>query len=280
MNGRPRRVIRRSWRSFCCGALWEGVCGYLRFVLWAEIRQNSLSSTSSEVCLWDVYTSRGIVSTEKVINCMNAYAALLLPCLESFTTPNRAQAHSLIPTSYFVGMNILKNTLSLRYSLHHFYSLIQRQQDGTLILGVSRFNPTLNQETIDGQISTDDTKYNEEIAQDALRSFGKIFPDSNRDFGLGSAIHGEGLDHAWTGIIAMTVDSVPFVGEVEGLEGQFVCAGFNGHGKLSFSFPFNFPFPILVSGDVHLGLTIQEWREFSLAHLALLNWGLGGNGMI
>lgn len=28
----------------------------------------------------------------------------------------------------------------------------------------------------------------------------------------------------------MTTDSVPFVGHLESLPGQYVCAGFNGHG--------------------------------------------------
>lgn len=177
--------------------------------------------------LWDVHTPRGTVMTEKVIHCTNAHAASLLPLLDDYITPNRAQAHSLIPTGAFAGTNILQKTFSLRYSLHHFYSLIQRQVDGTLILGVSRSNPTLSRETIDGRLSTDDSRYNEEIVQDALRSFGEIFPD----YGAEDAMHGEGLDHAWTGIIAMTADSVPFVGEVEGLPGQFVCAGFNGHGE-------------------------------------------------
>lgn len=109
--------------QFLLRCVVEGGVRLFTFCPVAEIRQNSSSSTSSEVCLWDVYASRGIVST-MVIHCTNAYAALLLPCLELFIRPNRAQAHSLIPTSYFVGMNILKNTLSLRYSLHHFYSLI------------------------------------------------------------------------------------------------------------------------------------------------------------
>src|SRR5699024_5920781 len=115
--------------------------------------------------------------TNKLIHCTNGHAAFLLPLLDDYITPNRAQAHSLIPTAAFTGTNILQNTFSLRYSLHHFYSLIQRQADGTLILGVSRSNPTLSKETIDGRLSTDDSKYNEEIASDALSSFGGIFPD-------------------------------------------------------------------------------------------------------
>lgn len=28
----------------------------------------------------------------------------------------------------------------------------------------------------------------------------------------------------------MTTDSVPFVGNLESLPGQYICAGFNGHG--------------------------------------------------
>jgi glycine/D-amino acid oxidase-like deaminating enzyme len=29
----------------------------------------------------------------------------------------------------------------------------------------------------------------------------------------------------------MTTDSVPFVGAIDSLPGQYICAGFNGHGK-------------------------------------------------
>ena len=193
-----------------------------------EVKQNA---TPGSGLLWDVHTPRGMVAAEKIIHCTNAHAALLLPSLNSFITPNRAQAHSITPTSAFAGDRILQNTFSLRYSLHHFYSLIQRQEDGTLILGVSRSNPTLSKATIASQLSTDDTKYNPEIVQDALRSFAEIFPDYHSE----SLMHGEGLDHAWTGIIAMTTDSVPFVGEIESLPGQFVCAGFNGHGEFRVS---------------------------------------------
>ncbi|PIG83456.1 hypothetical protein AARAC_010090 [Aspergillus arachidicola] len=186
-----------------------------------ELRRNE-----SEPELWDVHTPRGVVTAGRVVHCTNAHAALLLPHLEPYIQPNRAQAHSLIPTPSFAADNALRGTFSLRYSLHHFYSLIQRQNDGTLVLGVSRSNPTLSEETRASVYSTDDTSYNEEIVRDALQSFNKIFPD----FDSASAVHGEGLDHAWTGIIALTTDSVPFVGAIESLPGQYICAGFNGHG--------------------------------------------------
>lgn len=40
-----------------------------------------------------------------------------------------------------------------------------------------------------------------------------------------------GLEYAWTGIIGFTPDMVPLVGELPGKEGQFVAAGYCGHGK-------------------------------------------------
>ncbi|KAJ5785329.1 uncharacterized protein N7503_010541 [Penicillium pulvis] len=186
----------------------------------------AIKQNESEPKLWDVHTPRGTIITEKIIHCTNAHAALLIPQLEAYVQPNRAQAHSLIPNSAFGAENVLQKTFSLRYSLYHFYSLIQRKGDGTLILGVSRSNPTLSPETLASRFSTDDRHYNQEIAEDALNSFKKIFPD----YASQHTAHGEGLDHSWTGIIAMTPDSVPFVGAIESLPGQYICAGFNGHG--------------------------------------------------
>lgn len=176
---------------------------------------------------WDVHTPRGVVRAEKVVHCTNAHAALLVPQLEPYIRPNRAQAHTLIPSPALAATSSLRSTFSLRYSLYHFYSLIQRKGDGTLVLGVSRTNPTLSEKTLASRFSTDDSDYNQEISDDALRSFEDLFPD----YSSNSLAHGEGLDHAWTGIIAMTTDSVPFVGAIESLPGQYICAGFNGHGR-------------------------------------------------
>lgn len=174
---------------------------------------------------WEVQTPRGTIQAERVIHCTNASAAALLPQLSSFITPNKAQAHSVVPNQAFSGDKMLESTMSLRYSMHHFYSLIQRQGDGTFILGVSRANPEMSIETKSQIVSFDDSSANPEIVEDAIRRFNIIFPDSNTKMR-----HGEGLDHAWTGIIAMTPDSVPLIGPIDGLPGQYICAGFNGHG--------------------------------------------------
>lgn len=175
---------------------------------------------------WHVQTPRGTVTAETVIHCTNAFAGHLLPQLAPYITPNRAQAHLFVPPPALSGDKIMKSTMSLRHSLHHFYSVMQRKADGMIVLGASRKSPNLSPAAWESMFTTDDTKFNDEVRVDAVRNFEKCFPSCRE----GHLNHGEGLQHTWTGILGMTTDSVPFVGKLESLPGQYVCAGFNGHG--------------------------------------------------
>lgn len=175
---------------------------------------------------WDVQTPRGTITAETVIHCTNAFAGHLLPQLAPYVTPNRAQAHLFVPPTSLSGDKIMKSTMSLRHSLHHFYSVMQRKADGLIVLGASRKSPNLSPASFESMFTTDDTSLNEEVRADAVKNFENCFPFCEK----GNLKHGEGLQHTWTGIIGMTTDSVPFVGKLENLPGQYVCAGFNGHG--------------------------------------------------
>ncbi|KAI6865595.1 FAD dependent oxidoreductase [Hortaea werneckii] len=191
------------------------------------VKENDISNSSEG--RWNVKTRRGDVAAHTVIHCTNAFSASILPELSNFVTPNKAQAHSFIPGSSLSGKNVMRSTMSLRYSLRHFFSVIQRQSDGTVIFGISRGNPDFSEQTRAEVVSFDDTDYNDEIASISSKEFVKIF--AGKGYATGKpARHGEGADHFWSGIIAMTPDSVPLVGAVPGKEGQWICAGFNGHG--------------------------------------------------
>ncbi|CAK4031341.1 FAD dependent oxidoreductase [Lecanosticta acicola] len=174
---------------------------------------------------WNIATPRGIVAAENVVHCTNAYCAHLLPELAKFVTPNRAQAHSFVPSASLSGEKALSSTMSLRYSLRQFFSFIQRLGDGTVVFGTSRENDTWSDDTKNSIVTFDDTAYNEEVASTAEQAFESLF-----DGGSKIKRHGEGADNYWSGIIAMTPDSVPMVGPLQGKEGQYICAGFNGHG--------------------------------------------------
>ncbi|OTB04855.1 hypothetical protein M426DRAFT_57951 [Hypoxylon sp. CI-4A] len=183
-------------------------------------------SKSADQISWDISTPRGTARASTVIHCTNAFAPHLLPQLSSFVTPNRAQAHAFVPPASLNSSNILPSTMSLRHSLKHFYSVAQRRPDGIIILGAPIANPNISEAAAASRLTSDDSVFNEEVRDDAVKNIEICFPECDK----GKLRHGEGLLHTWTGIVGMTTDSVPFVGKVEGLSGQFVCAGFNGHG--------------------------------------------------
>ncbi|KAH6657000.1 FAD dependent oxidoreductase [Truncatella angustata] len=184
------------------------------------------SWSTSDQPQWDIVTPRGTITASHVIHCTNAFASHLLPQLSPFVTPNRAQAHAFVPPSSLNGVNVLQSTMSLRHSLKHFYSVAQRRPDGIIILGASRDNPHISQAALNCRLLPDDSDFNEEVQIDLLENWSQCFPGCHPT----SLKHGEGLLHTWTGIIAMTPDSVPFVGAVPHAPGQWVCAGHNGHG--------------------------------------------------
>ncbi|KAI2466103.1 FAD dependent oxidoreductase [Annulohypoxylon bovei var. microspora] len=194
--------------------------------LFTHCPATSVAKSAADPASWDVSTPRGTTTAPTVIHCTNAFAPHLLPQLSQFVTPHRAQAHAFVPPPALSAGGVLPSTMSLRHTLKHFYSVAQRRADGIVILGAPIANPNLSAGAAAARLTTDDAVYNEEVRVDAVRNFETCFPECE----TGRLSHGEGLLHTWTGIVGMTTDSVPFVGRVESLPGQWVCAGFNGHG--------------------------------------------------
>ncbi|KAF4782921.1 hypothetical protein HER10_EVM0004281 [Colletotrichum scovillei] len=184
------------------------------------------SSSGAEQILWDVNTPRGTVTTPTVIHCTNAFAPHLLPQLSSLVTPERAQAHAFVPPAALTGSKVLQSTISLRRGLRWFYSVNQRHSDGIIILGSASASPKVSQAAYAERQTADDSEFSAEIRDDAVANFQDCLPECRPE----KLRHGEGLQHTWTGIIGMTPDMVPFIGRVDGSPGQWVCAGFNGHG--------------------------------------------------
>ncbi|CAH0057810.1 unnamed protein product [Clonostachys solani] len=177
---------------------------------------------------WDLHTTRGITSVDTVIHCTNAHAATLLPELSGFVTPLRSQVHAFVPTAVASAERRFKQTMSLRYSLGHYFSVNQLHRDGTIIIGGSgtRDDGDIDDRMKEEMITFDDSQYSQRIAKNSNREFKTLLLEPNPD----KLRPGEGLRHAWTGILGMTPDNVPLIGSIEGLEGQWICAGFNGHG--------------------------------------------------
>lgn len=171
----------------------------------------------AEGAAWDLHTPRGVVSAQKVIHCTNVYAGSLLPQLSaSLLTPIKVQVHSFVPTPALSGNNMRQTTMALRYEEQRYYAFTQVEKDGIVIFGVAK----------PSGFTFDETSYTNELVEEAVEKYAELFlgPQAQENR------HGEGLDHAWSGLIAMTPDKVPYVGAIEELSGQYICAGFNGHG--------------------------------------------------
>jgi glycine/D-amino acid oxidase-like deaminating enzyme len=202
--------------------------------LWTHCPAKSIlehtASTSSGM-RWDISTPRGVVSAQTVIHCTNAYAAFLLPELANTITPRRAQGHSYVPPYSLSGANTLQSTMSLRYGPKHFFS-VNPLIDGTLILGgsASRQDADLTPEYLQDRFTFDDSTHNPSIMANSIDEFSFLALGAPS---MRTERHEEGFSHVWTGIVGETPDAVPLVGHIDGLDGQWICAGFNGHGELS-----------------------------------------------
>lgn len=194
---------------------------------------SSKSAGANQRRLWDIETPRGVITTPIVVHCTNGFTGFLVPELSKHIVPYRGQAHAVVPAPALTGDSVLMSTYSLRYSINHYYSIIQRQSDGTIVFGCSLPNPALKREVIEGIRTLNDTYYSKDIKEDAVEHFNKLLPHAAVD----KAVHGEGFIHAWNGIVGLTTDEVPFLGPVDDKPGQFVCGGFNGHGTFACSGP-------------------------------------------
>lgn len=183
--------------------------------LWTHCPVTSISQ--GEHGTWVLQTPRGSIESQRVVHCTNAHAGVLLPQLSvREVIPMRCQVHALVPSRAYSGNRRIRASLALRTSLRNFYAVIQTAGDGTIIFTVARSMG----------VTFDDTGYDDNVAKEAEAKFNTFFPSSVKS----KRLLGEGLDHAWTGLLAFTPDKVPYVGEIPELPGQYICAGFNGHG--------------------------------------------------
>ncbi|KAJ7162305.1 FAD dependent oxidoreductase [Mycena filopes] len=165
---------------------------------------------------WSVETERGTVSTGKVVYATNAFTATLLPEFRGHIWPFRGQCAAVVPTKAYSGAGMLTHT----YGLAHGDYLIQRPQDGMIIFGGAR--PSVPVERLLG--NTDDTDTYPEMTKALKDALPQYFE------GWGEEAVGEGLVHAWSGIMGYTSEGIPYVGELHDKPDAFICAGHHGHG--------------------------------------------------
>ncbi len=153
-----------------------------------------------------VKTSRGDIQTEAVVYATNGFTRPLLPEFQEVIVPVRGQVVATAPLPRLWEFDWLAND---------GYEYAIQRQDGRLILGgMRRQSPT-------HEIGIEDHNTIEPNVSRGLRQF------LREAF---QALENTRIDYEWTGIMAYTPDENPLVGELPDRPGEYIAAGYTGHG--------------------------------------------------
>ncbi|KAL4931087.1 NAD(P)/FAD-dependent oxidoreductase [Aspergillus undulatus] len=177
---------------------------------------------------WVAKTERGNIECTQVIHATNAYSSALEPSLRGLIYPQPHMCDRVVPLVKSEAPNGLGLTNSYGVLLPNggLFSINPRStKEGSVLFGGS--NP--GQPELERWI--DDPSHPERGVDDGLLGF-KPVTDAVQDFAESQLVgwKAQSEHDSWSGIIAMSADGVPWIGELPGLPGQWVCAGHNGHG--------------------------------------------------
>lgn len=171
---------------------------------------------------WRVETPQGPIHCDRIIHATNGYATYLLPEFSNKIVPLKGHVVAVDP-----GQTYSETPLTHSYAFQwgeDFDYLIQRPNDGQpLIYGGGDMSHPAG--LTGGVGDSDDSSLTPEIITHLEDHVPKIFVSWDRP-----AKHRQ----AWSGIMGLTPDELPFVGEIPSKKGQYIVGGFNGHGTESF----------------------------------------------
>ncbi|KAL5333332.1 FAD dependent oxidoreductase-domain-containing protein [Aspergillus crustosus] len=188
---------------------------------------------------WIVKSDRGDIECSQVVHATNAYSSTLEPSLRGIISPTPHMCDRIQPPVTFEGPG-LTNSYGVLLPDGGLFSINPRSTaEGSVLFGGS--NP--------GQRAFE--KWVQEVPSrcidDRLQGF-KPVTEAVRTFAESELVGWKAKfnNHSWSGIIALaslttrlheydltvfqSADGVPFVGELPGLPGQWICAGHHGHG--------------------------------------------------
>lgn len=170
---------------------------------------------------FSVQTPLGATFARQVVHASNGYVAGLLPEYQRSIIPCKGVCcHIAVPAAADAQPPPpLTNSYIIR-GPDHMLSYLVRRSDGSIVVGgkASMLTPRQDQwyRTVDDGAAIDGA---EEFYSDYMQ---KTF--------LGWETSDAAITKIWTGVMGYSFDTNPHVGAVPGRPGQFILAGFNGHG--------------------------------------------------
>jgi glycine/D-amino acid oxidase-like deaminating enzyme len=189
---------------------------------------NSITKNEDGSRQWTVNTERGSIACDAVVHATNGYSAALESSLRGVITPKPHMCNRFVPPRALAGSKALQNSYGVLLPDGALFSINPRcSADGNVMFGGS--NPGQKQLDEWSQQSPhrciDDSLANVELVTKEVRSFVEKEFLGGKDIEYGP---GEGFQESWSGIIGLSADGVPFVGELPDKPGQWICAGHHG----------------------------------------------------
>jgi glycine/D-amino acid oxidase-like deaminating enzyme len=187
--------------------------------------------SSSADGLWDVVTPNSTTRARQVILATNGYTPYLLKSLQGAIVPLRGQITAQQPGKAAKFPTPLPTTYSFIYKAGYEYMIPRPLPSGGqhIVIGGG-----LGREPEGGANefgTVDDSSLNPGVSKYLHGSLTGYFGSNN----WGEDAEDEKsrrVVQEWTGIMGATADGRPFVGEVPGMKGVWISAGFNGHGMV------------------------------------------------
>ncbi|KAL2825000.1 FAD dependent oxidoreductase [Aspergillus cavernicola] len=173
---------------------------------------------------WVVKSERGDIECSHVVHATNAYSSALEPSLRGLISPSPHMCDRIVPPVTFVGSASLENSYGVLLPDGGLFSINPRSTaEGSVLFGGS--NP--GQREFEQWLQ----EHPERCIDDGMLGFESV-TKAVQTFAESQIVgwNAKFIDHSWSGIIALSADGVPFVGQLPGLSGQWVCAGHHGHG--------------------------------------------------
>ncbi|CAK1362057.1 putative oxidoreductase OrdL [Cercospora beticola] len=166
---------------------------------------------------WAVETERGTMQAAKVIYASNAYTSSLLPEYKGKIIGVRGICSRIVSTK--PDAPLLTNSYIMRLAPGEYDYLIPRS-DGSIIVGGGRRD----------YFKQLDSWYDNYDDSKLIESAKHYFDGYMQRHFRGWEDSGAYTDACWSGIMGYSSNGFPHVGEVPGKKGQYICAGFSGHG--------------------------------------------------
>ncbi|KAL4794091.1 FAD dependent oxidoreductase [Aspergillus venezuelensis] len=214
--------------SYRAGRLWpyKLIVGLLKKAIakGANLQTNtpvvSISDSPDSEGRWTVQTERGSVQAKQVVFASNAYTAGIASEYHGKIVPVRGICSRVVTP---VKPDPMSPTLDSSYTVRikeGIYEYLVPRPDGSIIVGGAR--SVYVQDLSNWYNVTDDANL--------IQSAAHHFDGYMQKYFHGWENTGAYTDRVWTGIMGYTTDSLPHVGSVPSKPGQFIVAGFNGHG--------------------------------------------------